>query len=77
MMMMMMMMIPVFVILDSEANPASLDAGVVSRLPSSLDQSVAALEGNKALQEALGPSLVKTIIAIRKVCAFLLISTFV
>ena len=51
----------------SDVDPASLDEGVVRRLPSSLDQSVAALEENEVLKEALGLPLVKAIIAIRHV----------
>ena len=60
--------------LSADVDPCSLDQGVLNRLPSSLDQAVAALEENEVLKETLGVSLVKVITAIRHVCfSYLLI----
>eukprot|EP00250_Pteridium_aquilinum_P008963 c18342_g1_i1 orf=64-2613(+) len=47
-------------------DPSSLSEGVVPRLPSSLDQSVTALQHNEVLKELLGLDLVKCIIAVRQ-----------
>ena len=60
--------------LSVDVDPSSLDKGVINRLPSSLDETVAALEENEVLKETLGVSLVKVITAIRHVCfSYLLI----
>ncbi|MCO5590867.1 hypothetical protein L7F22_044842 [Adiantum nelumboides] len=47
-------------------DPSSLNEGLVKMLPTSLDQSVKALEQNQLLKEILGPSLVKCVIAVRQ-----------
>ncbi len=52
-----------------DVNPSILEAGKVSRLPSTLGQAVKALEADKVLWEHLGTPLVTAISAIRKVGA--------
>jgi glutamine synthetase len=52
-----------------DVNPSVLEAGKVSRLPSTLGQAVKALEADKVLWEHLGTPLVTAICAIRKVGA--------
>jgi glutamine synthetase len=49
-----------------DVNPSVLEAGKVSRLPSTLGQAVKALEADKVLWEHLGTPLVTAICAIRK-----------
>ncbi|KAI5082511.1 hypothetical protein GOP47_0002254 [Adiantum capillus-veneris] len=47
-------------------DPSTLSEGLLKMLPTSLEQSVAALQQNEILKELLGPSLIKCIIAVRQ-----------
>ena len=53
-----------------EVNPAALPASEQPpRLPCSLSEAAAALDGDAVMKEALGPELVKAIVAVREVSA--------
>jgi len=43
-----------------------LDTETVGRLPSVLDESISALEGNKVMRESIGAALVTAVLGVRK-----------
>lgn len=56
-----------FFYICTDANPSTLEVEP-KRLPTNLNESVAALENNFMLKEILGEKLVDAILAVRKVC---------
>ena len=55
-----------------QGNPASIseaeraDIGIGTKLPTTIEQSLEALEGNTSLREALGPHVVAHFVAMKK-----------